>query len=126
MAYSDGEKAEAMIKLWTSKYNWQDTSDELGIPVRTLRRWDKSVPKNIPDLLERTIQRMLMVIPTDMNAHSWGVALGILFDKWFLAQGEPTSRIERIEHQLGQLSDDEYSRVVEEAEAIIAQASRGD
>ena len=52
MAYSDGEKAEALIKLWHSKYAYESVSNDLDIPVRTLRRWDKAVPKKtIPDLL---------------------------------------------------------------------------
>ncbi len=125
MAYNDGEKAEAMIMLWASKYDWDRVSSDTGINVRTLRRWDKTVPKNIPDLLDRAVQRMLMAIPADMSAHDWAIALGILFDKWLLVQGEPTSRTETIERRLDTLDEDEYSSVIREAEAIISRASGG-
>lgn len=125
-SYSDGERAEALIKLWASKYDYDSTSIETGISVKTLRRWDKDAPKkDIPDLLTRAIQRMLMVIPTEMSGNTWATALGIMLDKWLLMRGEPTSRTETIEHKLDRLNDAEYSSVIEEAEAIIRRASSG-
>lgn len=123
MAYSDGQRAEALIKLWISKFDYEGVSKELGIPERTLRRWDKNVTKkSIPDLLDRAIGRLLMVIPTDMSASQWSTALGILIDKWLLMQGEPTSRTENISLQMDSLDADEYERVIAEAERIIADA----
>jgi hypothetical protein len=39
--YSDVEKAEAIIRLAVNHYAFQKTADELGIPVQTIRRWNK-------------------------------------------------------------------------------------
>lgn len=123
MAYSDGEKAEAMIRLAINRYDFYTTSNQTGIPPQTLRRWNNNVPKkSIADLLDRAISRMLSVIPTDMTGNEWAIALGILLDKWLILQGEPTSRSENINHQLDNLEADEYERVIAEAETIIASA----
>lgn len=123
MAYSDGEIAEALIRLAINKYDYHTTCNQTGIPVRTLRRWDKKDPKkSVVDLLDRAIVRMLSVIPKDMNGQDWAIALGILMDKWLIIQGEPTSRNETVTMQMDSLNADEYERVIAEAESIIASA----
>ena len=120
MAYSDTEATEAMIRLAVNKYDYDKTSEQVGVPVMTLRRWNKNVTKKgVPELLERAIERLLMVIPERMDANQWAIALGILIDKWLLIQGQATSRTElmrvlRIE------SEDELSAVIREAERILA------
>ena len=124
MAYSDAFKTEAVIRLATNKYDYQMTADQMGIPARTLRNWEKSFPKKgVPELLERAIERMLMVIPKDMSGHDWAVAMGILMDKWLLLHGEPTQRTENIMQTFGELTEDERRAVVEEAQQIIAEFS---
>lgn len=124
MAYSDAFKTESIIRLATNKYDYQKTADQIGIPVRTLRNWEKSFPKKgVPELLERAIERMLMVIPKDMTGHDWAVAMGILMDKWLLLHGEPTQRTENIMQTFGELTEDERRAVVEEAQQIIAEFS---
>lgn len=123
MAYSDIEKAEALIMLAVDRYNFQKTADRFNVPVQTLRRWNKNVPKKgVRELLERAIQRLLMVIPENMTGQDWSVSLGILMDKWLLVQGMPTQRTENIETQINELKEDEYERVIAEAEAIIREA----
>lgn len=118
--YSDVEKAEAIIRLAVNHYAFQKTADELGIPVQTIRRWNKSIPKKgVFDLLNRAIERMLMVIPTEWKGNEWAIALGILIDKYQLMQGEPTTRSENIFHNLQELTDDERKAVVDEAQRII-------
>lgn len=120
MAYSDVEATEAMIRLAVNKYDYALTAEQLGISEKTLRRWDKNVTKKgVPELLERAIERLLMVIPERMDGNTWAVSLGILIDKWLLVQGQATSRHElmrvlRIE------SEDEFSAVIREAEQILA------
>jgi hypothetical protein len=127
MAYSDGEQAEALIRLAINQYDYDLTAEQTGISARTLRRFDKSATKNsVAELLERAIQRMLMAIPEKMDAKDWAVALGILMDKWLLIQGEPTSRVESIERRLGELPASELDSVIAEAERIIAAATGGD
>lgn len=123
MAYSDGEIAEAMIRLAINKYDFYTTSNQTGISVKTLRRWDKNAPKkSVAELLDRAIERLLSVIPKDMNGNEWSIAVGILLDKWLILQGEPTSRNETITNKLDNLDADEYERVIAEAENIIASA----
>lgn len=128
MAYSENFKGEAMIKLAVNKYNYAMTASDLGIPEMTLRRWDKNVrnvTKNIPELLERAIQRMLMVIPADMSAHDWSIAVGILFDKWLLVQGKATSRTETVARRFGNLNEDELDDVLAEADRILEEVAGG-
>ena len=123
MAYSDGFKTEAMIRLAINHFDYALTAEQMGCTVRTLRNWEKNFPKNnVTDLLDRAIVRMLSIIPKDMSGHDWGVALGILMDKWLLLQGEATSRHENINTVLDNLSESDYENVVAEAERIIADA----
>ena len=124
--YSDAERAEAVIKLAVNKYNYQKTADAVGVPIRTLRRWDKSIPKKgVGDLLERAIQRLLMALPEKMSGKDWAITLGILMDKWFLMQGEPTERTESIVHGYKDCTDDEKQAVVERARELLAGVSVG-
>ena len=117
MAYSDGEVAEALVRLAVNKYDYKLTSNQLNIPVRTLRRWDKNVPKKgVQDLLDRAISRLLMAIPADMSGHDWAVTLGILLDKWLLLQGKATSRVETLFGALEQIGDDELDQLIAEFE----------
>lgn len=118
MPYSDMEKAEAIIRLAENRYNFQKTADQLGLQVRTLRRWDKTVPKKgVADLLERALEHILMAIPEKWDGNSWSVAVGILIDKYQLIRGEPTNRIETIIKSLEQIPDDELNTLLSEFEA---------
>jgi len=124
--YSESEIAEAMVLLAVNKYDYKKTADTLGISDRTLRRWDKdATKKGVPELLERAIERMLMVIPDKMSGNEWSISLGILIDKWLLMQGAATSRTESIVTTLQEMQDDEFDRVLEEAEQIIESARGG-
>jgi len=127
MAYSDAEITEAMIRLAINKYDYKLTASQIGISEKTLRRWDKNATKKgVPDLLNRAIERMLMVIPDKWNGQDWAIALGIMIDKWLLMQGEPTSRVEAITRHFGNLSEDELNDVLAEADQILEEAaSRG-
>jgi hypothetical protein len=126
MAYSDGEKAEAMIRLAFNKYDFDKTSKETGITVKTLRRWEKNVPKKgVSELLDRAIRHMLANIPTTITGQDWAIALGILMDKWLLLQGEPTARTESVHRQVSELTDDEYDSLLEEASGILRKVRRG-
>ena len=126
MAYSDVEASEAMIRLAINKGDYDKTAEQTCVSVRTLKRWAKLAPKRgVPDLLERAIERMLMVIPTEWTGNQWAVAIGILMDKWLLLQGQPTSRMESVIRQLGEMTEDEYGDIVAEAERILAAATGG-
>jgi len=128
MAYSDREVSEALIRLAVNKYDYELTANQTGIPSRTLRRWegDETVTKKtVPGLLDRAIERMLMVIPDKWDGNSWAVALGILIDKWLLLQGEPTKRTESLIRGLKDVSPDDRDAIIQEAERILAKATGG-
>jgi len=119
--YSDAFKTEAVIRLAVNRYDYDKTAEQTGVAAKTLRVWEKDVPKKgIPEMLERAVERMLMVIPSDMKAKDWGITLGILMDKWLLMQGEPTQRTENVISQFQALSDRERSEVISDAERILA------
>jgi len=126
MAYGDLEKAEALIRLAVNHYDYPKTAGELDISIPSLRRWNRTVPKKgIGQLLERAIEQLLMRIPEKFNGQEWAVTVGILMDKWLLAQGQATSRTESIERRIGQMTDDEYYNAIDEAERILAEAAGG-
>ena len=126
MAYSDTEKAEAVILLAVNKYDYDKTAEALGISAKTLRRWDKIVPKKgVAELLERAIERMLMHIPADMKGRDWAIALGILMDKWLLGQGMATSRSENIMGFLADMAPEEREKIIIEAERILSARASG-
>lgn len=128
MAYSDAFVTEALIRLAINKYDYAKTAEQLQIPERTLRRWENDenvLKKSVPDLLDRAIERMLMVIPDKWNGHDWAVSLGILLDKYLLLQGEPTNRTENLIRGLKDVSQDDRDAVIKEAERILAKAASG-
>jgi len=123
-SYSDAEVTEALIRLSVNRYDYDKTAEQIGISVKTLRRWDKdALKKTVPELLERAIERLLMVIPERWSGNEWAIALGILMDKWLLLHGEPTERTESLVRTFEALTDDERYAVVEEAKQIIANIS---
>lgn len=123
-SYSDAFKNEVLIRLAVNKHDYDKTAEQMGVSTKSIQNWEKVYSKkSIPELLDRAIERLLMVIPADMKANDWAIALGILFDKWLLMQGEPTNRTETIDRRLRDLDDNEFSAVIAEAEAIIQSAS---
>ena len=122
MAYSDSQVTEAMIRLAINKYDYKLTAEQTGISEKTLHRWDKNATKKgVPDLLERAIERMLMVIPEKWNGHDWAVSLGILIDKYQLIHGQPTERTESIFKALEEMPDSELNEIIDQFE----QAAKG-
>ena len=115
MAYSDLEKAEALVKLAINKYDFQKTADETGISRRSLVNWAKTAPKKgVMELLERALERLLLVIPTDLKGKDWAIAFGILFEKWLLGQGKATSITENITTWLQNIPDSELDELVKQ------------
>ena len=124
--YTDAERAEALIKLAVNKHNIRQTAKELDIPVSTLRRWATTgTKKGVFPLLERAIERMLMVIPEKWSGNEWAIALGILIDKFQLMQGEPTSRTEQLFKTYEALTEDERAYVSAEARRLIEEVGSG-
>lgn len=124
--YSEAQEAEALIVLAVNKYDLDKTAKETGVSASTLKRWAKhGTKKGVGDLLERAIERMLMHIPTDWRGNDWAIALGILMDKWLLMQGEATTRTETLVRDMQNLSPEQKSAVIAEADAILARAREG-
>jgi hypothetical protein len=122
MAHSDAEVGEALIRLAANKYDFAKTAKEVGVAVSTLRVWTNSRPKKgVLELLDRALERCLMRVD-EVPAKELPVLMGILFDKWLLTQGEPTSRTETIAREVANLTPTEQDAVIAEARAIIAEA----
>jgi hypothetical protein len=125
MAYSDAEVGEALVRLAVNKYDFALTATQTGVSESALKRWAKSEPKKgVAELLERTIERMLMVIPDKWEGRDWAIALGILLDKWLLVNGKATTRAD-INAMFGGLSESERAAVIAETERILATATSG-
>jgi hypothetical protein len=123
MAYSDAEVGEALVRLAVNKYDYALTAEQTGVSESALKRWAKSEPKKgVAELLERTIERLLMVIPEHWDGRDWAIALGILLDKWLLVNGKATSRAD-ISAVIEGLSDSERAAVIAETERILATAT---
>ena len=115
MAYDDIEKSEALIKLAINKGDYDKTAIDTGVSSKTIKRWAKMSPKKgVAELLERAIERLLMNIPADMKARDWAISLGILMDKWLLAQGMATSRTENLFQSLTEMPDEELNELVKQ------------
>lgn len=122
MSYSDAEVGEALIALAFNKFDFKKTSEESGIPIRTLREWANKRPKKgVKELLERALERALMRVD-EVPAESLPIFIGILADKWLLASGESTERTEQIFKSAWALSDEERAEVLAEAQRILDDA----
>ena len=133
MAYSDREKETALILLAHYENDYERTSEETGIAVRTLSRWvsarkahKKQADDTIEGLLEELIYKVLRNFPDAVNAKDAGVVLGILIDKWLLLRGQPTERVATILEGFTNLEQDEKDAVIREAQEIIRGARSGD
>jgi len=66
--YSDEFRTEAVIRLAINQFDYAKTAEQFDVTERSLRNWEKVFPKkSVPELLERAITRLLMVIPKDMK-----------------------------------------------------------
>ena len=124
MPYSDAQRAAALVLLAKNKNNYAKTAKESGVSVRTLKTWNTTAPKkDVFELLTEAIARLFQLMPEKWEGRDWGIALGIMLDKWLLAQGEPTSRTESIVHGFRGLDEGERSAVVERARELIGELS---
>lgn len=129
MAYSDKQRESALTALALNKNDYDTTAKQTGISKRTLAQWVADAKncnkKSVPETLEATLIALLERIPKRMSGKDWGIALGILMDKWLLAQGEPTSRAESIVRGLGGLPDSQRTAILDAAEQILTEAIGG-
>ena len=120
MAYSDAKRVSTLIILARNKNDFERTAKEAGVSPTTLKRWatEKGPNKSIADLLDEALTRMFEYMPAKWEAKDWSIALGIMFDKWLLMQGEATERTEHIGDY--RLTEPEKELVGQRARAIIS------
>ena len=125
MAYSDGTKAAAIMRLAATGNDYKQVANEIGVSVRTLGRWAQGEnvnKKEVEELLENALGQLLSHVPSKMTGRDWGIAVGILMDKWLLMRGEPTQRTERV--SVDQRTQDDLNDVLREADRILEAAAR--
>lgn len=131
MAYSEGEKAEALVRLAATGHDFEAVSAEVGIPARTLRRWSKPPEDGdvegarwrrnatVADLLGAALEKVLAAVPEDLSGVAWATTVGILVDKWLALQGlgaHGDQPLFEFGMRITGMSDEEYWRVLREAE----------
>lgn len=110
---------------------------ELGVTHPTLSRW-ASGGKSAPDVevIRKAVFAMQSVIEGELekildsmeevrqkaNYKTLAIAFGILFDKYQLIRGAPTSRTARLAEELAGVPTGDLERIIEEAEAMAAEA----
>jgi transposase-like protein len=146
MAYDKEFKARALIRLAENRNDYEATAAEMGCSPRSLRHWangnriekksakSAEVPQKsaenakdeltVADYLEQAVKHMLKNPPSELKGDDWAITVGVLMDKWLLVKGQPTERTETISRLLDQLPEHERDYVYEEAERIVAEASR--
>lgn len=137
--YSIPEKAKAVARLYAEGYPekpgaLRKISKELGISHPTLSRW-ASGGKSAPDLevIKIAVSSMMGVIEGELEKilgsmqkvrdkadyRTLAVAFGILFDKYQLIRGAPTSRTSSLREDLSDKSTDELERIISDADKLV-------
>jgi len=152
MAYTEKQRAEALVTLEANEGNIKRTSLQLGIGQATLRAWvaDNSDLKSdmalataevLPETrdgfitelktLRNKVLRHLDGIVEDLKAREAAVTLGILIDKTELLEGNATSRTavvgggETVDEAITRLSAELESRSSRVALPEVASSAEG-
>jgi transposase-like protein len=139
MAYSEQQRAEALVTLESNGGNILQTATQLGIGEATLHRWvaessesgehksnlaiatEELIPETretfIAELktLRNKVLRHLDNIVSDLKAREAAVTLGILIDKTELLEGNATSRTAVVGN--GESVDEAITRLTIELES---------
>jgi transcriptional regulator with XRE-family HTH domain len=109
-------------------------SKELGITHPTLSRWAKggaSAPDAevirvavtaMQDVIEGELDKILGAmenVRAKADYKTLAVAFGILFDKYQLIRGAPTSRTSALREELGDKSTAELERIIADADKMV-------
>lgn len=129
--YTDEFRANALLELASNHNDFKETSQNTGVSEKQLRRWSSStthqasivVNRQLSDMLEGAIQTLIERMPERFDGHSWNEAVGVLVDKLLLLRGQATTRTESVMRSLGDMSDDERTAIIEEAEGILMRAA---
>jgi len=110
---------------------------ELGVTHPTLSRWargGKSAPSKkvireavfaMQGVIEGELEKILgsmEKVREKADYKTLAVAFGILFDKYQLIRGAPTSRTERMLADLSDKSNEDLERIIAQAEKMAAEA----
>jgi len=155
MAYTEKERAEALVTLEANGGNVLQTASQLGIGEATLHRWIAENSENgdhksnlavataelIPETRESFISelktlrnkvlRHLDGIVEDLKAREAAITLGILIDKTELLEGNATSRTavvgngETVDEAIKRLSAELESRPDRTSLPEVASSSEG-
>jgi len=141
--YSEEFKARAVARLYAEGYPekkgaLREVAKELGVTHPTLSRWASGGSSSPPsDLIRLAVMSMQTAIEAELESilasmqaarekadyKTLAVAFGILFDKYQLIRGAPTSRSARVtEADLKDKSDDELREIIERAEEMAEKA----
>lgn len=140
--YSEAFKAKAVARLYSEGYPdksgaLRKIADELDVTHPTLARWAKG-GKAAPDtevirqavfameaVLEAEIEKILEQmdkVREKADYRALAIALGIIFDKYQLLRGAPTSRSERVLHDMRSRSNEDLENVIQRAEELAQDA----
>jgi hypothetical protein len=139
--YTEAFKAKSVARLFAEGYPEKTgalrrVSKELGVSHPTLGRWatgGKSAPDT--EVISQAVFAMQGVIEGELDKiltsmeevrakadyKTLAVAFGILFDKYQLIRGAPTSRSARMEEAMRDRSTEDLERIIAEAEAMAAE-----
>ena len=144
MAYTEQQRADALIALEANRGNIKQTANQLGIGEATLHRWIDENSENgdikseialaatelIPSTREGFITRLTNLRDkhlehlennyTDLTARETVVSLGILIDKVELLEGNATSRTAVVGN--GETIDEAITRITDELESRISRS----
>lgn len=112
-----------MARLSATQNDYDKVSEEMGVSVRTLYRWQSKEDIELAEFLEAIVKEQLDNVP-DMSGKDFGVFVGILLDKILLFKGQPNQRSENITASLDEkINRDNVNDILEEAEAIIRESA---
>ena len=126
--YPAEKRAQTLATLAVNGGDAVKTARKEKVGLRTVYRWQQQGPdylkdKHVSELLEGVVKGLLVNSPdpSEANLKDWGIALGILLDKWMILGGNPTKRVENvsIDGRVIQLSDREYNEALIQAQRIL-------
>jgi len=140
--YTEAFKVKAVARLYAEGYPdksgaLRKVADDLDVTHPTLARWakgGKSAPSSetirdavfaMEAVLEAEIEKILEqmdAVREKADYRALAIALGIIFDKYQLLRGAPTSRSERVLHDMRSQSNEDLEKVIQRAEEMAKDA----
>lgn len=152
MAYSEQQRAEALVALELNQGNILRTAEQLGVGEATLHRWVSESEENktnlaqaanekLPEVREAFIDKLIVARDntldqysnqiTNLKGREAAISLGILIDKVELLLGNATARTvvigngETVDEAIQRLNDELQSRIDSRALPEVASSDGG-